>query len=98
MSLDATLWAWKCRIPKSGKGCTKSSKKLVLLSLADRAGEDHTCWPSIARLELDTELDRKTIVRILAELQEDGLIKDTFERKGSSRKVKVFRLMGVNGR
>lgn len=98
MSLDATLWAWKCRMPQKEKGCFKSLKKLVLLSLADRAGEDHTCWPSVKRLVEDTELDRKTILRILAELQEDGLIKDTFERKGASKQVKVFRLIGVNGR
>lgn len=85
-------------MPQKEKGCFKSLNKLVLLSLTDRAAEDHRCWPSIARLEQDKELDRKTILRILAELQEDGLIKDTFERKGASKQVKVFRLIGVNGR
>ncbi|MBF7683883.1 helix-turn-helix domain-containing protein [Acinetobacter sp. B5B] len=98
MSLDATLWVWKSRIPQKTKGAFKSLKKLVLLSLADRAGEDHTCWPSINRLVEDTELDRKTVVKILAELQEDGLIKDTGERKGHTKQVKVYQLIGVNGR
>lgn len=34
MSLDATVWAWKAAV--SG-----ASERLVLLALADRAGDDH---------------------------------------------------------
>lgn len=40
MSLDATIWAWNAEV-KSG------SERLILLSLADRAGETHKCYPSI---------------------------------------------------
>lgn len=68
------------------------------MSLADRAGEDHTCWPRIAKLEQGIELYLTTIVRILVELQEDGLIEDTLERKGLTNRVKVYRLIGVNER
>ena len=43
MSLDATLWAWKQKL--------KPAQKLLLLSLADRAGENMECYPSVKRLE-----------------------------------------------
>lgn len=52
MSLDATRWAWL-------QGGIKPTAKFVLLSMADRAGEDHECYPSIKRLCDDTNLDRK---------------------------------------
>ncbi|HCJ7469482.1 TPA: helix-turn-helix domain-containing protein, partial [Acinetobacter baumannii] len=43
MSLDATVWAWKTRQKQKVGGALKPLKKLVLLSLADRAGETHEC-------------------------------------------------------
>lgn len=87
-----------CSIPERASGSLKALKRLVLLSLADRAGEDHTCFPSINRLRDDTTLDRKTVMKIIAELIEDGLIADTGERKGVTKQVKVYRLCGVSGR
>lgn len=97
MSLDATIWAWKQRIKKN-KHASRSAVKIVLVSLADRASEDHTCFPSISRLELDTELNRKTILAAIRHLAEIGLIADTGERKGRTKQVKVYRLVGVQGR
>lgn len=98
MSLDASMWAWKTRQKQKKGGALKPLKKLVLLSLADRAGEDHVCYPSIARLVEDTEMDRKTVLKIIDELIEDGLIVDTGERKGRTKQVKVYVLIGVKGR
>lgn len=98
MSLDATNWAWRVQFKERKGGSLKPLKRLVLLSLADRAGEDHTCYPSVKRLEEDTNLDRKTVMKIIAELIEDGLIQDTGERKGRTRQVKVYHLIGVKGR
>lgn len=98
MSLDATTWAWKVRQKQKPGGSTKPLKRLVLLSLADRAGEDHCAYPSIARLVEDTEMDRKTVLKIIDELIQDELIEDTGERKGRTKQVKVYRLIGVNGR
>lgn len=98
MSLDATNWAWRVQFKNRASGSLKPLKRLVLLSFADRAGEDHTCYPSVKRLEDDTNLDRKTVMKIIAELIEDGLIVDTGERKGRTKQVKVYRLVGVNGR
>ena len=98
MSLDATNWAWRIKFPDRKGGSLKPLKKLVLLSLADRAGEDHTCYPSMQRLEQDTGLDRKTILKIISELLADHLIQDTGERKGVTKRVKVYKLLGVTGR
>lgn len=98
MSLDATNWAWRVELSEKKGGCRVPLKRLILLSLADRAGEDHCCFPSMQRLEKDTGLERKTVLKIIAELLEDHLISDTGERKGSTKRVKVYRLNGVNGR
>lgn len=91
MSVDATRWAWLA-------SPSKSSELLVLLSMADRAGEDHTCWPSVARLVKDTKLNEKTVNTALKGLVAQGLIEDTGKRVGSTGRVKVYRLIGVLGR
>ncbi|MDC4297218.1 helix-turn-helix domain-containing protein [Acinetobacter baumannii] len=98
MSLDATIWAWKTRQKQKVGGALKPLKKLVLLSLADRAGETHECYPSIARLVDDTEMDRKTVLKIIDELIEDGFIVDTGKREGKTKQIKVYLLIGVKGR
>ena len=89
MSLDATIWAWNAEV-KSG------SERLILLSLADRAGETHKCYPSIMRMVKDTKMYRKTIIKVLDELEQKSLIKFTGEIVGNG--VKVYQLLGVNGR
>lgn len=91
MSLDATRWAWTTPVKKG-------TERLILLALADRAGEDNTCYPSIARLETDTLLDRKTVQAVLVDLTSRGVISDTGQRKGATGKVKVYRLIGVENR
>ena len=91
MSLDATIWAWKQKIGDS-------SAKLVLLSLADRAGADFKAYPSVASLAADTDLNRKTIINALSRLKALGLIEDTGERKGSSGRVIVYRMIGITDR
>ncbi|MND22092.1 hypothetical protein D3C80_124650 [compost metagenome] len=98
MSLDATNWAWKVPIPTKKGGSLPALKLVVLLSMADRASEDHTCYPSAKRLAADCKIDRKTVMKILAELSDDGLITDTGERKGQTKQVVVYRLNGVVGR
>ncbi|EMF5518847.1 helix-turn-helix domain-containing protein [Acinetobacter baumannii] len=98
MSLDATVWAWRVELPQIKGGSKKPMKRLVLLSLADRAGEDHCCYPSVSRLSKDTGMDRKTIFKVIAELIEDGLIEDSGKREGSTKQVIVYRLKGVTGR
>ena len=57
MSMEATLATWELK-----KSQVNSREKFFLLMLARRAGEDHTCWPSIARMLEDTGFDRKTLI------------------------------------
>ena len=84
MSLDATVWAWKQKV--------KSTQKLVLLSLADRAGENHDCWPSIDRLVENTGLNRKTVMKVIKEMAELGLIHSQKKAFGRSN---TYTLIGV---
>lgn len=89
MSLDATIWAWSSRTGKA-------TDKLVLLSLADRAGDTCEAYPSQRRLAFDTELNRKTIAVALDRLENAGLIEDTGKRRGATNSVVVWRLVGVH--
>ncbi|HCA5024607.1 TPA: helix-turn-helix domain-containing protein [Acinetobacter baumannii] len=89
MSLDASIWAFKAEVKTS-------SQRLVLLALADRAGESHKCYPSIKRMVKDTLLNRKTIIKVLDELEAGSFIKFTGEITGNG--VKVYQLIGVMGR
>ncbi|MDR0736023.1 MAG: helix-turn-helix domain-containing protein [Zoogloeaceae bacterium] len=69
MSIDAIRWAWQ----QQGISATQ---KIILLSLADRANEEHECWPSIARLKADTCIgSRDTIIHALRDLEQMGLIR-----------------------
>lgn len=89
MSVDATRWAWSVNV-------SSSTKRLILLALADRANEEHTCFPSALRMAKDTSLNRKTILSAISELIDDGYILDTGERKGNG--VRVLKLVGVSSR
>lgn len=87
MSLDATRWAWQQHIKPA-------SVKIVLLSLADRAGESGECYPSTSRLELDTGLYRETIFEAIKTLEKMGLI----SVKRELGKGNKFTLIGIQDR
>ena len=70
----------------------RSSEKFVLLVLANRANAEWLCWPSLAALESDTCLNRKTIIAALERLSEHGLIIDNEERKGRTNQIIVYRV------
>lgn len=89
MSRAANDWAWSLDIKPA-------SLKLLLLSMADRADEEHCCFPSIARLEKDTGLNRKTILSGIKKLIECGVLKDTGEKRGRTMRVVVYKLVGVD--
>lgn len=85
MSRIANDWVWKQNIKPA-------THKLILLAMADRADEYHCCYPSIARLERDTGLDRKTIQKGISNMIACGLLSDTGKRVGSTNKVRVLRM------
>ena len=51
MSIDAIRWAFQQPVKPA-------SAKFVLVTIADRAGEDHCAYPSIRRIVFDTGLNR----------------------------------------
>lgn len=87
MSIDATRWAWQQRH-------ITTTQKIVLLSMADRAGEDHTCWPSLARLCADTGLSDRAVQKAMRDLEGLGLVR----RLPACGKVNTYKLLGVQGR
>jgi pyocin large subunit-like protein len=88
MSIDAMRWAKKV---KTGK----SSAKAVLTWMADMCGADLCAFPSIPALAEATELDKKTVQSSLQYLVSIGLIEDTGERRGKTKQIPVYRLLGV---
>ena len=89
MSVNATRFAWEYDFSKCAK---RSAKRLVLLSLADRANKDNICFPSVARICEDTCLDRKTVLNTINDLISLGIITDTGERKGATKQVRVLKI------
>lgn len=86
MSFAALAWASKAT-PGS------APRKLVLLALSDRHNtEDGLAWPSIKWLVEWTDLNRKTIITALQDLEAAGFIADSGVRKGATMQVKAYRL------
>lgn len=93
MSLDATTWAWRQNV--------RPTLKLILLSLADRANEEHQCFPSIERLVHDTGLNRKTVLANLRELASEqcGLVEITKRKNAKGQHMRnIYTLIGVPDR
>lgn len=66
MAIEAIQWALAQR--------TGATAKLVLLVLADHADRTGYCWPGIDRLITQTELSRRTIIRMLEQLEKQRLL------------------------
>lgn len=60
--------------------------------MANLAGSDMTCWPSMQYLVNATSQDRKTVLEGIKRLRSAGLLVDTGERKGATKSVVVYRL------
>lgn len=87
MSFLATRWAWS-------QQTKSSSQKLVLLALADCAENDSWEYnPSVSKLSQMTGLDRKTIMKALLQLAEDGLI--TAKGRNGCKKTYVLHVEPV---
>ena len=67
MSNLALTWAWE------QTGLT-SSEKFVLIALADRADERHSCFPSYERIAVDVASSRRTVARAISSLEAKGFI------------------------
>ena len=89
MSFKYTKSVWSF----SFKGKNRAIKKLIMLNLADRAGEDGLCFPSVAKIAEDTLLDRRTIMTAITSMIDEGLLEDTKMRKGQTKQVRVLRIL-----
>lgn len=90
MSIAALDWVFKQYI-------NPSWLKFTLVALADCAGDEGECWPSIAHICATTSLNRKTVIKALDQLTELGYLIDTGERRGQTKQIKVYVLKDTVG-
>lgn len=76
MSLRLIVWA---RSQRLGDPMAKS----VLAALAERAGDDFTCYPSVRRICEDTDISERTVREKIGKLIDLGLVK-RLEKPGRS--------------
>jgi DNA-binding MarR family transcriptional regulator len=87
MSHDATAWA---KAQKTGS----SSAKFILMVLADFAGTDYSCYPSVKKLAEITELGESTVRQATRKLAEDGLIRVFYRyRDNHTRRSSRYQLL-----
>ncbi len=85
MSLKVLTWVFDQDIKPA-------TKKLTLIALADFANDQNECYPSVETLTNKTSLNRKTVLKNVAELVADGVIADTGKRVGNTQQVKIYRI------
>lgn len=67
MSFKAMTWAASVKTPTS-------TQKLILLLLADRAGDDNTCFPSLKRIADDSCTSKRCVIENIKKLAANGFI------------------------
>lgn len=85
MSIRAIDWAFRQQVGSS-------ATKLVLVKLADNANDDGQCWPSLATIEDQTELDRRTVIRHIKKLQSAGLLNIVHRKVDSTTLTNAYTL------
>lgn len=84
MSSEALAWAFKVNVKPS-------AVKFTLIALCECANyKTGKIFPSIEHLTEITGQDRKTIIANIAKLEASGLIRDTGERGGRTKQIKVY--------
>lgn len=91
MSVRWITWAWE-------QECSSAGEKLTLIALADHAGEHGVAWPASARLAEKTGQGRSTVLRQLARLEEQGLIRrEERHREDGSQTTSLIHLIERGG-
>ncbi|EDC6446510.1 helix-turn-helix domain-containing protein [Salmonella enterica subsp. enterica] len=67
-------------------------RKLVLIKLADNANDEGECWPSYQHIADQCEVSRTTVKSHIRALEDMGLLKREFRRKGELNQSNVFYL------
>ena len=68
------------------------ARKLVLLKLADNANDSGKCWPSYGHIADACEMDKRTVMRHIKKLSEDGLINVTARKGQNGNSSNVYTL------
>lgn len=83
MSNAAQTWAWSLPMLLPNGGVLTKRAKDVLGRLADYADANFECFPGQVRLANELFVDRRTIMRALADLESVGLLSRRIEYRGS---------------
>jgi hypothetical protein len=84
MSVQALTWAFAIEVGQS-------TRKLILIALADYADDEHRCWPSQAKLAARAECSVDTVQRHLDTLEAAGLIRrESRGRQGGGRGTDMY--------
>ncbi|WP_080100473.1 helix-turn-helix domain-containing protein [Salmonella enterica] len=67
-------------------------RKLVLIKIADNANDEGECWPSYQHIADQCEVSRSTVKSHIRALEDMGLLKREFRRKGELNQSNVFYL------
>ena len=90
MSIAAMNWAWRQKL--------KPVLKLVLMALADAAGDNGVCWPSVATVAAKCNVSTRTVRRVMQTLSaQDLLVSEQRYRKDGSRSSNRYRLHLAGG-
>ena len=73
MSVKIMSWAWSQKL--------EPTKKLILMALADYADDDGVCWPSMNRLADKCNVSRRTILRNINVLKDDGILSSSHRHR-----------------
>jgi hypothetical protein len=85
VSVKALNWAFEQTLPPA--------LKIILLTLADYAGESGDCWPSVGAIARRATVSTRSAQRYLRELEDRGyLSRDVRERPNGSRTSNVYML------
>jgi hypothetical protein len=77
MSIKIMTLVWESDITPAGK-------RLVLLAIADSANDQGVCWPARATLARKAGCDERTVKRVMADLESDGLVVRSYRTNRST--------------
>lgn len=85
MSIQAISWVFSQEI-------RPSTAKFVLVALVNYLQEDGTAWCAISTIAGITSQDRKTVIRALSDLEDQGYLTDTGQRKGATGQITIYKV------
>ena len=72
---------------------SQGAELLVLLALADQAGDDGVTWVEIPRIARKTRLSERHVIRMIGALEKEGRVEKRKAQRGR-RRVSVYRVLG----